>query len=169
MEVKEAQSASLVYPEAAWIAACGNSFPSRVQWLYKYLAKVNVNKEDAPELSTTSKLVYRSKSTIGSGLTCQGIFIHEQVGLDWVTWALSKNVWNVLYNKEKVDASEGGLELIKNNVKQVLDIAVEESLFSNYIISGTKLGNKKSSASITFKAELMQTILNSEVEGSLYY
>ena len=39
------QQHRLAYPEAAWIASCGNEFPSRVSWVYKHFSKVDVLSE----------------------------------------------------------------------------------------------------------------------------
>ena len=164
------QRARLAYPESAWIATCGNVFPSTVQWLYKYLAKVEVNKDKAiPNLSNTSSMVIDNKATVGSGMTAQGIAIHEQVSLDWVQWALSRKVWSTLYNNEKINATQGGLALIVNDAKQVLDVAVEEGIFSEYRITDTNIDARSNKVSLYFTATLVQSILNVEVNGSLHY
>ena len=158
------------YPEAVWIAECGSQFPSSVQWLYKYLSKVEVyNKLDIHPLSNTSAMVYKNKATVGSGTTTQGIIIHEQVSLDWVQWALSRKVWSTLYNNEKINATQGGLALIVNDAKQVLDVAIEEGIFSEYRITDTKIDARSNKVSLYFTATLVQSILNVEVNGSLHY
>ena len=36
----EIQSMPPFYPESCWIGRCGHAFPSRIQWLHKYLAGV---------------------------------------------------------------------------------------------------------------------------------
>lgn len=36
----EIQSLPPFYPESCWIGRCGHTFPSRIQWLHKYLAGV---------------------------------------------------------------------------------------------------------------------------------
>ena len=164
------QQARLAYPEAAWIALCGNNFPSSVQWLYKYLSKVDVNKvETIPDLTSTTSVVYGNKTTIGSGTTTYGIPIHEKISLDWVKWALSRRVWNTLYTKEKVNATQGGLELISNEVRTVLEMAVSENIFIDYRITGTSLNRNTNTISVKFEASLSYTILEVELSGSLYY
>lgn len=175
-KMEQPQLARLAYPEAAWIASCGNEFPSRVQWLHKYLSKVDVLpskglKDKLPESGypNTTSVVMKNRATVGSGKTSQGVPIHEQVSLDWVKWAISRKVWRLLYTKDKVNATEAGKELIINEVKDVLNVAVEEGIFIKYDISGVTLDSKSSTISIKFSAELEQTILYVDVSGSLYH
>lgn len=164
------QTARLAYPEAAWIGLCGNSFPSSVQWLYKYLAKVDTIKDkQIPDLSSASSIVVKNKATTGSGRTTQGVLIHEQVSLDWVRWAIARKVWSTLYNSDKVNATQGGSEIITNDVKSVLEVAVEQDIFSTYNITDITLNAKENKLSIRFNAMLTQSIMNVEVNGSLYY
>ena len=165
-----AQSARFAYPEASWIAKCGDSFPSRVQWLHKYLRGNSVHKlSQIPNLSTTLVTILDNKATSGSGMTGQGIVINEQVSLDWVTWAISKNIWNTLYTESKINANDSGLTLIENKLKEVLDIAVKENIFSEYKITQRNLQRQTSNASFKFSASLIYSILNVNIEGSVYY
>ena len=175
-KMEQPQLARLAYPEAAWIASCGNEFPSRVQWLHKHLSKVDLLpskglKDKLPESGypNTTSVVMKNRATVGSGKTSQGVPIHEQVSLDWVKWAISRKVWRLLYTKDKVNATEAGKELIINEVKDVLNVAVEEGIFIKYNISGVTLDSKSSTISIKFSAELEQTILYVDVSGSLYH
>lgn len=168
--VEQLQQARLSYPEAAWISLCGNKFPSSVQWLYKYLAKVDINEvKTVPDLSSTTSTVISNKATVGSGCTTYGTPIHEKVSIDWVKWALSRKVWNTLYTKEKINATQGGLDLIINDIKMVLDLAVQESMFIKYQITETKLDRNTNTIQVKFTAELTHTILEVEVNGSLRY
>ena len=165
-----AQSARIAYPEASWISKCGNSFPSRVQWLHKYLRGNSVHKlSQIPNLSTTLVTILDNKATTGSGMTGQGIVINEQVSLDWVAWAISKNIWNTLYTESKINANDSGLTLIENKLKEVLDIAVKENIFSEYKITQRNLQRQTSNASFKFSASLVYSILNVNIEGSVYY
>lgn len=168
--VEQLQQARLAYPEAAWISFCGNKFPSSVQWLYKYLAKADTNEvKTIPDLTSTTSTVMSNKSTVGSGCTTYGTPIHEKVSIDWVKWALSRRVWSTLYTKEKVNATKGGLELITNEVKVVLDTAISESIFTDYRIVDTTLNRNTNTVSVKFTASLSYTILEVELSGSLYY
>ena len=165
-----AQSARIAYPEASWIAKCGDSFPSRVQWLHKYLRGNNVHKlSQIPNLSTTLVSILSNKATTGSGMTGQGIVINEQVSLDWVTWAISKNIWNTLYTESKINANDSGLTLIENKLKEVLDIAVKENIFTEYKITQRNLQRQTNNASFKFSASLVYSILNVNIDGSVYY
>ena len=165
-----AQSARIAYHEASWIAKCGGSFPSRIQWLHKYLRGNSVHKlSKIPNLSTTLVTILGNKATTGSGITGQGIVINEQVSLDWVTWAISKNIWNTLYTESKINANDSGLTLIENKLKEVLDIAVKENIFSEYKITQRNLQRQTNNASFKFSASLVYSILNVNIEGSVYY
>lgn len=164
------QMARLAYPEAAWISLCGNKFPSSVQWLYKYLAKTDiVFDKDIPPLSNTSSIVINDKSVVGSGKTNQNLPIHEQVSIDWVKWAISQRVWKTLYTQSKIIATEGGIDLIVNEIKYILDIAVEQGIFTQYKIGETKLDRNTNNLQVKFTANLTHTILEVEVNGSLKY
>ena len=169
----ELQQQRLAYPEAAWIASCGNYFPSRVNWLHKYLTKVDVRKRDAkskvPELSTTTAVVMKVRATVGSGLTTQGIIIHEQVSLDWIKWALGRKVWRTLYTNERINASPEGLDLVVNDVKEVLNLAIEEEMLSEYQITEVLFDRHSNNLSLKFSCKLMETILFVDISGSLYY
>lgn len=164
------QMTRLAYPEAAWIALCGNKFPSSVQWLYKYLAKTDiVFEKDIPDLSNTSSVVINDKSVVGSGKTNQNLPIYEQVSIDWVKWAISQRVWKTLYTQNKINATQGGIDLIINEIKYILDIAVEQGIFTQYKIGETKLDRNTNNLQVKFTANLTHTILEVEVNGSLKY
>lgn len=164
------QLAKTAYPEAAWIAECANSFPSRVQWLHKMLVKPDIMKySEIPEKSNTTAIVMDTKVTVGSGTTMQGIAIHEQVSLDWVKWAIGRKVWNLLYNTSKLPANTGGTELIKNEMKNVLDLTIEEGIFSKYIIKDISIAKDKETVKASFSATLMHSILGASISGSLYH
>ena len=169
----ELQQQRLAYPEGAWIGSCGDSFPSRVNWLHKYLSKVDVRKRDAtskvPPLSTTTAEVMKRRATVGSGLTTQGIIIHEQVSLDWIKWALGRKVWKTLYNNERINATSGGLDLVVNDVKEVLNLAIEEGMLSEYRITEVLFDRHSNNLSLKFSCKLMETILFVDISGSLYY
>ena len=164
------QMTRLAYPEAAWIALCGNKFPSSVQWLYKYLAKTDiVFEKDIPALSNTSSIVINDKAVVGSGKTNQNLPIYEQVSIDWVKWAISQRVWKTLYTQNKINATEGGIDLVVNEIKYILDVAVEQGIFTQYKIGETKLDRNTNNLQVKFTANLTHTILEVEVNGSLKY
>lgn len=169
-DVSYYQLARTAYPEAAWIAECANSFPSRVQWLHKLLVKPEAMKySEIPENSNTTAIVMDTKATVGSGNTMQGFAIHEQVSLDWVKWAIGRKVWTLLYNTSKLPSTVGGTELIKNEMKNVLDLAIEEGVFSKYHIKNISIAKDKETVKASFSATLMHSILGASISGSLYH
>ena len=165
----EAQSFKTAYPESGWIALCGHRFPSKIQWLHKFIAGVDdFRLTTIPNLSTTSIRILGGRSTEGSGVTGQGVVINEQVSLDWVRYAITKNVWNLLYQSGKVDATSEGVVLIENKIKEVLDVAVTEGIFSEYRLLGNTLDRQQNNATYKFKAKLTYSILNADIEGVVY-
>lgn len=169
LESNEAQSFKTAYPEGGWIALCGHRFPSKIQWLHKFIAGADdFRLTTIPNLSTTSIKILGGRSTEGSGVTGQGVVINEQVSLDWVRYAITKNVWNLLYQSGKVDATSEGVVLIENKIKEVLDVAVTEGIFSEYQLLGNTLDRQQNNATYKFKAKLTYSILNADIEGVVY-
>jgi hypothetical protein len=174
--VNELQNHRLAYPEAAWIAACGGVFPSHTQWLYKYLDKTDTTPKNTVNpitlensYTTVSTKVLGNKTTLGSGKTTSGEKIQEKVSLDWVKWAISRKVWSLLYTKDKVDTTEAGKELILNEVRDVLKVAVDEGIFVSYRITEVVIDRINNNLTIKFTATLEHTILAVDISGSLYY
>ena len=171
MPVEVAQSRLSNYPEASWIGNCGFYFPSRVQWLHKFLAKVATTKRiNLPNLSTSSALIYgRDKATVGSGTTADGTKIEYKVMNDWLIWAIQRNLWKILYTKEKVPQTNSGNILMENGLKEVLDVAVTENHFSDYRITEVTQDRRTNKLSMKFSATLVHTILGvDKVEGTIY-
>lgn len=167
---QEADTLSTNYPEGSWIGRCAGTFPSRIQWLYKTLDGVDpfVLKE-IPNLSNTSVMIKNDKVTVGTGATCQGYPIEQQVGLDWLKWAIERNCWNLLKTEEKINATNNGLLRFEQRLKEVLDEAVYQTLFSNYQITEKKLDRKNNKVSFKFTANLLHSILGvNKVEGYIY-
>ena len=128
---------------------------------------MNVQLKTIPDLSTTSTKILGDLATAGSGSTGQGVYVNEQVSLDWVRYSISKNVWNLLYTSNKVPRTENGRLLVENKIKEVLDVAVREGIFSRYEIIKTHQPYQDN-FSFKFKAKLTLSILNADVEGTVY-
>jgi len=170
LTTEQAETIPYKYPEAAWIGACGGLFPSRVQWLWKELIGARVfDLKQIPDLSTTYSIVHKTESTNGSGLTGQEFPIEQQVSLDWVKYAIQKNLWNILYTSRKVSATSNGLLILENGLKEVLDVAVDEGIFSTYQITQRVVDANTAKASFKFTAYLVYSILGvDKVEGVVY-
>lgn len=157
------------YPEASWIAYCGNFFPSQIQWLYKSLPAISdIKPINIPDLSTVYSKNIGVKATFGSGKTLQGVPIKEQVSIDWLQWAIEQNLWNLLYTSENINATESGLTIVENVLREVLDASVEYEIFQSYKITSRSLNRVTNKASFKFSANLEHSILNAEVEGVVY-
>lgn len=167
---EEALTVPYYYPEAAWIGRCGWIFPSRIQWLYKTLVGAEVfDLNEIPLLSNSYTTIKDNPVTVGTGKTTRGYPIDQEVGLDWVKWAIQKNCWSLLYSSEKVNATQDGLLQFEQRVKEPLDIAVRENLFSSYSIKERNLDRINNSVSFKFTATLLYSILGvDQVEGSIY-
>ena len=123
-----------------------------------------------PDLSTTISLVYSDEVTVGSGKTGQSIPIEIQVSLDWVKYALQRNCWKLLYSEEKINADSSGIDKFTQRVKNVLDVAVNENIFSTYKITGATIDRPSNKISIKFTANLIYSILGvNEVQGVVYH
>lgn len=168
---EQAQSIGLEYPEGAWIGYCGWFFPSQVQWLYKNLTRVDYfNLKQIPNYSNTTIMLYfDSKSTVGTGKTCQEVEINEHISLDWLKYALQRKLWKSLYTSKKINATVYGLQSLENQIKEILDVSVEQGIFSSYIITDRKLDRINNKASFKFSATLTHSILGvDKVEGTIY-
>lgn len=168
---EEAQNKALEYPEGAWIGYCGWFFPSQVQWLYKNLNRVDYfDLKQIPNYSNTTIMLYlNDKSTVGTGKTAQYIDINEHISLDWVKFALQRKLWLSLYTNKKINATVYGLQSLENQIKEILDVSVEQGIFLNYVITERKLDRINNKASFKFSATLTHSILGvDKVEGTIY-
>lgn len=171
LTIEEAQSKDLSYPEGGWIGVCANYFPSEVQWLYKGFSKAQKNStKTVPDYSTTSftSQIGEDLVTLGTGKTTNLIPIHEQVGLDWIRYAIQKRFWGLLYKNEKINSTVEGLQLFFNELVYVLDIAVKGGILSQYEITSQTLDRNNNKVSFTFRAQLEHTIFSASVTGNLY-
>lgn len=167
----EANKKTLAYPEGAWIGLCGSDFPSHVQWLHKFVERMEwFDLVQIPDFSTACVRVYgRDKATVGTAETCEKYPINEQVSLDWVKYALQRKLWNLLYNSKKINATVNGLQILENQIKEILDVAVNEGIFTDYLITKRELDRFNSKASFKFVATLTHSILGvDKVEGNIY-
>lgn len=167
----EANNKTLLYPEGAWIGLCGAEFPSHVQWLHKFVERMEwFDLNQIPDFSTACVRVYgRDKATVGTAETCEKYPINEQVSLDWVKYALQRKLWNLLYNSKKINATVNGLQILENQIKEILDVAVDEGIFTDYLITKRELDRFNSKASFKFVATLTHSILGvDKVEGNIY-
>lgn len=167
---QEASTISPKYPEGSWIGRCGGVFPSRIQWLFKTLVEVETfDLKEIPFFSHTSVVIRGNKVTVGTGTTGQGYPIDQQISLDWLKWAIEKNCWNLLKSSEKVNATNNGLLLFEQRVKEPLDVAVQQNIFSSYTITEKKLDRRNNKVSFKFTANLLHSILGvDKVEGYIY-
>ena len=58
--------------------------------------------------------------------------------------------------------------LIENKIKEVLDVAVTEGIFSEYQLLGNTLDRQQNNVAYKFKAKLTYSILNADIEGVVY-
>lgn len=173
MSVEDAQTRKSIYPETAWIGYCGWFFPSRVQWLHKHLNNVDSKKyKQIPDLATSHGItLFSSTATQGSGTTCQGVPINIQVSLDWLVYAISKRLWNILYRTEtKINATRGGLDILEAGLLEVLNLCITENIFSDFRIISRSVDRRTGKASFKFSATLVHSILGvDKVEGKIYH
>ena len=88
---------------------------------------------------------------------------------DWLIWAIQRNLWKILYTKEKVPQTNSGSILMENGLKEVLDVAVTENHFSDYRITEVTQDRRTNKLSMKFSATLVHTISGvDKVEGTIY-
>lgn len=162
---------TLSYPESGWISVCGSYFPSEVQWLYKTFD--GINQIDGNKIPLYSNSAYRFGlsdvvTTVGTGQTTDGIPIEEQVGMDWLKYAIQKRFWSLLYKQERITATQAGMTMFKNELIYVLDLAVSLEMLTDYTITSSSLDRENCKVAFTFTATFTHTILSAKVSGSLY-
>lgn len=162
---------TLTYPEGGWISNCGNFFPSEVQWLYKTFDGIQeISSNKIPLYSNSAYQFGLSDvvTTVGSGKTTDGIPIEEQVGMDWLKYAIQKRFWALLYKQERINSTNAGLTMFKNELIYVLDLAISLNMLTDYTITSQTLDRENCKVAFTFTATFTHTILSAKVSGSLY-
>ena len=125
-----------------------------------------------PDLATSHGItLFSSTATQGSGTTCQGVPINIQVSLDWLVYAISKRLWNILYRTEtKINATRGGLDILEAGLLEVLNLCITENMFSDFRIVSRSVDRRTGKASFKFSATLVHSILGvDKVEGKIYH
>lgn len=169
----EAQGQMLAYPEAAWIGYCGWYFPSHVQWAYKTLNKVReTTAKLIPSNATCStRLMFNERATTDYAATASGVKIEQYVSLAWLKAAIEWNIWQTLLKSEtKITFSKNGDDLLESKLREVLEFAVSENIFTDYNITERSFNTKNYTASYKFSATLTHSILGvDKVEGTIYH
>lgn len=122
---------------AAWAGRCLSLDPGSITWKFKTLSGV-------PALSLTStqraNLVARSanfyetvaaRDMMSEGTTSDGDWIDSQRGLDWLEDDMSKGVFGVLYNANKVPFTDAGVAILQKEMEASLKRAVDRGLLAS--------------------------------------
>ena len=164
------------FPESAWISRCGSLFPSHVQWSCKELIGVSTQDSFSPQEGVDYDLsghtqapfdtptnyydnVMEYNVTWGDGTTCSGEWIDSVVFDDWLKWAIQRNIWKLFKSSPKINATDGGVELIKTKIKEVLDFAVEQDGILTYKITDVKYDRITRSSSFKFNYTRVHAII----------
>ena len=90
--------------------------------------------------------------TIGSGTTCEPLWIDHKVLDDWIRWAIQRNVWKLLKTSRKISGNKGGLEQINTKIKEVLEFLYNREAILSY---STELGTvdraRRTASDFTFE------------------
>lgn len=88
--------------------------------------------------------------TWGSGTTCAGDWIDNQVTDDWMQWAIQRNIWKLLKSSPKVNATSQGLNLIQMKIEEVLDFLIQQNGIKKYKITKAIFDRYSRSSSFEF-------------------
>ncbi|MEG0407483.1 MAG: DUF3383 family protein [Bacilli bacterium] len=180
------KDASVVSPESAWVGRFATATIGSNLWVHKALTGLS------PEgFSRTEMAVLKAKnshfytkvgqdpSVEGSANVIGGERIHVILGVIWLEVRIGERYWNLLYTKDRILYTNGGIDLFKAELVTVLNEAVDNNILTSddgFQIS-TPDANKLTSqvratgvlSAIKFRARLAGAIIYvNAVEGVVY-
>lgn len=140
--LNRARTAGIYHPSpvsmnaAAWVGRCASTEPGSITWKFKNLSGV-----PAVSLTATHRtnLVARSanffesvaaRDQMSEGTTADGDFIDVQRGLDWLEDDMSKGVFGVLTDADKVPFTDPGVASIQKEMEASLRRGVARTLLA---------------------------------------
>ena len=172
--------------EAAWVGRFASAVIGSNLWLYKTLAglvaesytstEVNYLRDKEAHFYTK---VGQDSVIVGNGNVPSGEKIHVILGAIWLKIRIGERLWNLLYTKERILYTNGGIDLFKAELVTVLNEAVtnniltEDDGFQISVPDANKLTSQERASGIisrlTFRARLAGAIIYVDtVEGTVY-
>ena len=172
--------------EAAWVGRFASAVIGSNLWLYKTLAglvaegytSTEINYLRAKEAHFYTK-VGQDSVVVGNGNVPSGEKIHVILGAIWLKIRIGERLWNLLYTKERILYTNGGIDLFKAELVTVLNEAVtnniltEDDGFQISVPDANKLTSQERASGVlsrlTFRARLAGAIIYVDaVEGTVY-
>ena len=172
--------------EAAWVGRFASAVIGSNLWLYKTLAglvaesytstEVNYLRDKEAHFYTK---VGQDSVIVGNGNVPSGEKIHVILGATWLKIRIGERLWNLLYTKERILYTNGGIDLFKAELVTVLNEAVtnniltEDDGFQISVPDANKLTSQERASGVlsrlTFRARLAGAIIYVDaVEGTVY-
>ena len=172
--------------EAAWVGRFASAVIGSNLWLYKTLAglvaegytstEVNYLRDKEAHFYTK---VGQDSVVVGNGNVPNGEKIHVILGTIWLKIRIGERLWNLLYTKERILYTNGGIDLFKAELVTVLNEAVtnniltEDDGFQISVPDANKLTSQERASGVlsrlTFRARLAGAIIYvDKVEGTVY-
>ena len=172
--------------EAAWVGRFASAVIGSNLWLYKTLAglvaegytstEVNYLRDKEAHFYTK---VGQDSVVVGNGNVPNGEKIHVILGAIWLKIRIGERLWNLLYTKERILYTNGGIDLFKAELVTVLNEAVtnniltEDDGFQISVPDANKLTSQERASGVlsrlTFRARLAGAIIYvDKVEGTVY-
>lgn len=175
-----------ISPESAWVGRFASSVIGSNTWIHKALTTLvaeNLTRTEMVTLQSKNAHFYtkvgQDSSIEGNANVVGGEKLHVILGAIWLEVRLSERYWNLFYTKDRINYTNGGIELFKAELVNVLNEAVsyniltDDDSFSIQVPDANKLTPQERNSGylrkITFRARLAGAILFvNAVEGTVY-
>lgn len=128
------------YPEMRWFGEMLPKDPGSATWKFKQLSGITADYMTTTQRSNAHGKNANTFLTVGgvniteNGCVASGEWIDVMLGIDYVTARMQENIYSELVNLDKIPFTNGGIAIVENLERQVLEDAVAKSIFSSYTI-----------------------------------
>jgi len=125
------------FPEAAWMGGRLPLLPGSTTWKFKTLSGITRDLLNTTERNNALGKNSNIYTTVGGvNMTCDGKmasgeFIDVIRGVDWIQARMTENIFSALVNSEKIPFTDDGVSIIVNQMQQILDQAVANTILTN--------------------------------------
>ena len=133
-----------LFPECGWLSSGLAMDPGTITYCYKNIKGITVDKLSTTESSSINALNGNTYETIAGqnvtryGKVANGNYIDIVMGIDWITARIKENVYSLLVNSPKVPFSDAGITAIQNKITEILNMAMDKLIVSDYSIKMPK-------------------------------
>jgi hypothetical protein len=174
-------TADTEYPEAAWIGSQLAYTPGSNTWNFKRGALVTVsNLTDSQRVFLRSKNVNMFTEVAGvnifqDGVMGDGLFIDEQIIVDWIYARMQEQIIFRLVNTLKVPFTDAGLLIIENEIRSVMSQGQANGAFdTGWTVTTPSVASipqnlraQRTAGTFLFRARLAGAVHKVLVEGYL--